>query len=234
MKKIVIGIVGVIVSLFIIFSVIITRPFDNPEELLDLYYATIERERVTESLDSLPLNLTEVLVYLNDENYYSHNGLKSDMFYAFFYNLIPGSIYDGPSAWLSITQEFTRRIFYPKEYTLVELSQIITTLRINNTFSKRELLYHYMINIPFYTLKVKGVDRAVRKYLNSTGKDELEDRDIVLLCLMSRRYLDDMFNDTYFYVLQDSFYERGLIETKLTEEEIKGFIEESINFLKQI
>jgi penicillin-binding protein 1A len=140
--------------------------FDDKGELMDEIFSTEKREFV--ALSDMPDNLINAFISIEDERYYSHNGIDL--------RRIAGSIYIDVKGILkgrrelhggsTITQQLLKNTLLGKEVTVRrKVQEMYLAIKLEDTLDKDKILETYLNRINLGG-QVYGVQRAAKHYFN--------------------------------------------------------------------
>lgn len=140
--------------------------YDRNGELLSVYLDSKEEWHFSYE-GEIPENLkTAVLIY-EDKKFYSHHGVDYLRIIKSFVNNILGKKKMGAS---TISMQVVKLLEpVPRTY-LNKIFEIIKTFKLENNFSKDEILKIYLNNVS-YGSNIKGFSTAIRMYFNKDVKD---------------------------------------------------------------
>lgn len=123
----------------------------------DLYYVTI---------DEIPQYVKDAFIVMEDRSFYEHSGIdKKGIIRAIVANISSQSISQGAS---TITQQLAKNIFLTQEVTWErKVKEIILSEKLENKFSKDEILEFYLNNI-YFGNGYYGIEAACRGYFGKT------------------------------------------------------------------
>ncbi|MEK6590261.1 MAG: PBP1A family penicillin-binding protein [Nitrospinota bacterium] len=134
---------------------LITEVYDDEGRLISEFY--IER-RVLLPLNKIPALMRFATIAVEDDQFYRHKGFNyKRILGALWSNIKAGSVVEGGS---TITQQITKTMFLTPEKTLMrKLREAILAVRIEENFSKDEILEIYLNQI-YYGHSAYGVEAA--------------------------------------------------------------------------
>ncbi|HEY6642999.1 penicillin-binding protein 1A [Povalibacter sp.] len=137
-----------------------------------------EQRRIPLSFDALPKQLVNAVLAAEDDRFFQHSGVDyPGLTRAVVRHLMSGEKGEGGS---TITMQLTRGIFLSSEKSYRrKLQEIFLTLRIEQQFSKQEILALYM-NKMFLGQRAYGVGAASEVYFGKTV-DQLTLPEIALI-----------------------------------------------------
>ncbi len=123
----------------------------------------IER-RVWVPLDSIPLNLRNALIAIEDRKFYEHHGIDlKRIIGAAFANVASVGISQGGS---TITQQLARNVYLSHDQTITrKVREILTALKLESCYTKDEILELYF-NMVYFGGGAYGVESASQSYFN--------------------------------------------------------------------
>ncbi|MBP7140228.1 MAG: PBP1A family penicillin-binding protein, partial [Caldisericia bacterium] len=141
--------------------------YDRKGNLIKTVYFI--ENRINISLSELPEYFINALIASEDERFYSHKGVDfKSLIRATIINFREKRIVEGGS---TITMQLARELFLTKEVTLErKFKEMILALRLENIYSKEEILTYY-VNQIFFGSGAYGVEAAARRYFGKHAKD---------------------------------------------------------------
>lgn len=140
--------------------------FDRDSVLIGKLYQ-INRESI--SFEDLPQSLINALVATEDSRFFEHNGIdERSMFRVFFKTILMGDASSGGGS--TITQQLVKNYYGRKNYgkfgiVINKLRESIIATRIEEVYSKNEILTLYLNTVPF-SGNVYGIESAAQKFFN--------------------------------------------------------------------
>lgn len=143
-----------------------------------------EQRRIPLNLEQIPQRLIDAILAAEDDRFFEHNGVDyQGLARAMGRNLMSGDMGEGGS---TITMQLTRGIFLTPEKTYRrKLVEIFLTLRIEQLFSKQEILALYLNRI-FLGQRAYGVGAAAEVYFGKT-MDQLSLAEMALIAGLPQR-----------------------------------------------
>jgi penicillin-binding protein 1A len=143
-----------------------------------------EQRRIPLNLQQIPQRLIDAILAAEDDRFFEHNGVDyQGLARAIGKNLVSGDMGEGGS---TITMQLTRGIFLTPEKTYRrKLIEIFLTLRIEQLFSKQEILTLYLNRI-FLGQRAYGVGAAAEVYFGKT-MDQLSLAEMALIAGLPQR-----------------------------------------------
>ncbi len=151
------------------------RVFSRDGRLIDQFG---EQRRIPLSFDAIPSQLVNAVLAAEDDGFFQHSGVDyPGLARATLRHLVSGEKSEGGS---TITMQLTRGIFLsPEKSYRRKLLEIFLTLRIEQQFTKQEILTLYM-NKMFLGQRAYGVGAAAEVYFGKTI-DQLSLPEIALI-----------------------------------------------------
>ena len=153
-------------------------------EIIGKYFA---ENRINISYDQLPQHLINALVATEDARYFEHEGVDSRSFMRVLFKsiLLQQKSSGGGS---TITQQlaknmFGRSKFGPLSMPINKTKEIILANRLENIYSKTDILTLYLNTVPFGE-NVKGIEAAARRFFNKSTEDLMIEEATVLVGML--------------------------------------------------
>ncbi len=164
------------------------RPFIEPTRIYDrtgeniLYTIYGEERRDLVELKDIPLHLQQAVIATEDHNFYNHWGIDPrGIIRSFLENFRSGQRVQGGS---TISQQLIRSTFLTNERTFSrKIKEIILTIELERRYSKDELLYFYLNQVPF-GVNIYGVEAAAQSYFNKTISEITVSESAILASLI--------------------------------------------------
>ncbi len=131
-------------------------------------YGRAQQEMVT--LDQISPYVIQALIATEDHRFYEHQGIDLHRTLAAMWHTLRGDAQGGST----ITQQLVRNLF-PDEIGRArtfdrKLREIITALKVEQTYTKDEVLETYLNTVPFLYNMI-GIEMAARTYYNKAASD---------------------------------------------------------------
>lgn len=145
-----------------------TKIYDRTGTVL-LYDLSGAQHRTMVPNSNFPQSLKDAVVSIEDENFYSEPGFSwTGMIRALIANITHGHIVQGAS---TITQQLARNAFLTPDQTLSrKIKELILAIELNRTYSKDQILYFYMNEVPFGP-NLYGAETASEAYFDKHVQD---------------------------------------------------------------
>ena len=142
-----------------------TKIYDRTGNVI-LYEIYGEEKRTIVPLESIPDYMKKAVIATEDNNFYSHSGIDTKaIFRAILADFKIRSAAQGAS---TISQQLIRSTFLSTEKTAERKTrEIILTLELERRYSKDQILYWYLNQIPFGQ-NTYGVEEAARTYFQKS------------------------------------------------------------------
>ncbi len=146
-------------------SIITTVYADDNRKIAEFF----KERRIVIPLKDMPRTLIDAFVAAEDSRFYKHQGIDFiSIVRAFIKNLEAGTIVQGGS---TITQQVTKSfLLTPERSYKRKLREAILAYRIDNAFSKEDILYLYLNQI-YLGHGAYGVQAASENYFGKSVKD---------------------------------------------------------------
>jgi penicillin-binding protein 1A len=144
----------------------VTVVFDDAREKIAEFY---KQRRIVLPLSKMPPLLIDAFIAAEDSRFYTHKGVDLvSITRAFFKNLEAGTIVQGGS---TITQQVTKSFLLTPERSYTrKLKEAILAYRIDQAFTKEEILYLYLNQI-YLGHGAYGVQAAAENYFDKSVQD---------------------------------------------------------------
>lgn len=111
-------------------------------------------------ISKIPVHTVAALVLLEDRRFFSHAGIDLKAVGRALWNRLASS---GSSGASTLTMQLARNIFNWPRNIFAKLGETWFALRLEQTFSKQQILEHYFNTIPFGS-RIIGIQTASRRY----------------------------------------------------------------------
>lgn len=156
--------------------------------LIGKYYL-YDRQPITYS--EVPQHLIDALVSIEDERYYEHSGIdfKSLLRVGVKTILMQDQSAGGGS---TLTQQLAKNLYPRRErkkanIAVHKVKEMIIAMRLENTFSKNEILMHYLNTVSFGD-NTFGIESASLKFFNKNTKQLTIEEAAVLIGMLKATY----------------------------------------------
>lgn len=157
-----------------------SKIFDRTGEHV-LYEIHGEEKRTIVPFDEIPANVKYATLALEDQDFYSHYGIKfSSIARAILKDISVGGRAQGGS---TITQQLIKNSLLTSERTFTrKVKEVILALEVEQKFSKNEILSMYLNEIP-YGSNAYGIQAASQTFFGKSAKDLTLDEAALLASL---------------------------------------------------
>jgi len=155
-----------------------TKIFDRTGQHL-LYEIHGEEKRTLIPSQDIPDNVKYATVALEDQDFYSHHGIKvTSIIRAALADVLKSRTAQGGS---TITQQFVKNSILTPERTFVrKIKEVILSIEIEQKFSKDEILTMYLNEIP-YGSNAYGIESAAQTFFGKHAKElTLEEATLIV------------------------------------------------------
>jgi 1A family penicillin-binding protein len=157
-----------------------TKIFDRTGQHL-LYEIHGEEKRTLIPSQDIPDNVKYATVALEDQDFYSHHGIKvTSIIRAALADVLKSRTAQGGS---TITQQFVKNSILTPERTFVrKIKEVILSIEIEQKFSKDEILTMYLNEIP-YGSNAYGIESAAQTFFGKHAKELTLDEATLIVAL---------------------------------------------------
>ncbi|HEY9169313.1 MAG TPA: transglycosylase domain-containing protein [Lutibacter sp.] len=155
--------------------------------------------RTNISWDEVPDHLKNALIATEDKRFFSHKGYDVQSYFrVFFKSLLMGDNKGGGS---TLTQQLVKNLYGRSNFSFLSLpvnkmKEIIIASRMENMYTKEELLLLYLNSVPFGE-NLYGVETASQRYFNkSTSNLKVEESAVLVGLLKANTYFNPRLNPT--------------------------------------
>jgi len=144
-----------------------TKIYDRTGENI-LYEISGDQKRTLVPLQDIPANVKNATIAVEDKNFYNHGAFSV---WAMFRTVVTNVIYNRSAGGSTLTQQFVKNAVLSNEKTIIrKVKELIIAYRLEQKFSKDEILQMYFNEIP-YGSNAYGVESAAQKYFGKNIKD---------------------------------------------------------------
>ncbi len=166
-----------------------TEIFASKGELIGKYYI-FDRQPVF--YGELPQHLIDALIATEDARFYEHSGIDSrSLFRVFFKTILLGDRSSGGGSTISL--QLAKNLFGREDHGFLsmpvnKLRESIIARRLEEIYSKKEILELYFNTVPFSD-NTFGIESAARKFFNTTTEElKLEEAAVLVGTLKASHY----------------------------------------------
>lgn len=145
-----------------------TKIYDRTGQIL-LYDYNRDAKRELVPLHNVSPNIINATIAIEDSSFYEHGGIRfTSIIRAIFADLLGGSFSQGGS---TITQQVVKNTLLTSKKSIVrKLHEWVLAIKLEQVYSKDQILETYLNNIPFGGT-LYGVEAAAEAYFGKTAKD---------------------------------------------------------------
>lgn len=145
---------------------LVTRVYDKDSLLIHEF--SIER-RFWIHFDSIPENMRNAVVAIEDQRYYTHWGIDlKRIMGATVANILSNGYSQGAS---TLTQQLARNLYFSHEKTLLrKVREILTAIKLEQYYTKEEILELYL-NQVYLGAGVYGIEAAAQRYFSKSATE---------------------------------------------------------------
>ena len=172
--------------------------YSEDGELIGKFFA---RNRTNITYDQFPQNLIQALLATEDARFFEHGAVDSrSMFRVLIKSLLLQKKSSGGGS--TLTQQlaknmYGRKSFGPLTLPVNKTKEIILANRLEEIFSKEDILTLYLNTVPFGE-NVYGAEAAARRYFNKGAKDlKAEESAVLVGILKANTYYNPRINPSH-------------------------------------
>jgi 1A family penicillin-binding protein len=144
-----------------------TKIYDRTGKIV-LYEVHGDEKRTLVPLSEIPMNVRNATLAIEDKDFYKHGAFS---LWAIFRTAITNILYHRSAGGSTLTQQFIKNSVLTNEKTITrKIKELILSYRLEQKFSKDEILQLYLNEIP-YGSTAYGVEAAAQKYFGKNIKD---------------------------------------------------------------
>jgi penicillin-binding protein 1A len=169
--------------------------FSADSILIGKYFA---QNRTNIHWDELPDHLKNALIATEDKRFFSHKGYDTRSYLrVFLKSILLGKSSGGGGS--TLTQQLVKNLYGRNNFGFLSLPvnkirEIIIAARIEDVYSKEELLLLYLNSVPFGK-DIYGVESAAHQYFNKrTSELRIEESAVLVALLKANTYFNPLLN----------------------------------------
>lgn len=144
-----------------------TKIFDRTGKIV-LYEVHGDEKRTLVALSDIPMNVRNATLAIEDKDFYKHGAFS---LWAIFRTAVTNVLYHRSAGGSTLTQQFIKNSVLTNEKTITrKIKELILSYRLEQKFSKDEVLQLYLNEIP-YGSTAYGVEAAAQKYFGKSIKE---------------------------------------------------------------
>ena len=169
--------------------------YSSENILIGEYFA---ENRTNIRWEDIPPHLINALIATEDKRFFTHKGFDTRSYFRVFLKSILLSNNSGGGG-STLTQQLIKNLFGRNDYGFISLpvnkiKEIILASRIENLYSKEQLILLYFNSVPFGE-DVYGVETASHRYFNKNTRDlKIEESAVLVGMLKANTYFNPRLN----------------------------------------
>ena len=208
-----------------------TKIYDRTGETV-LYEVYGDQQRTMINLNDIPEYAKNATIAVEDKDFYRHGGIS---LWAIFRTLVKNTFTGQKAGASTLTQQFIKNavLTNEKSYTR-KLKEAILAYRVENKYSKDEILQMYFNEIP-YGSTAYGIQAASQKFLGKNAKDLTLGEATVLAAMPQRPSYYSPYGSNVDKLLARQKYILDLMveQNYISEDEAEAAKNETITFREQ-
>lgn len=172
--------------------------YSSDNALIGEYFA---QNRTNIHLKDIPDHLINALVATEDKRFFSHKGFDTRSYFrVFLKSILLGDNSAGGGS--TLTQQLVKNLFGRNDYGFISLpvnkiKEVILASRLEDLYSKDELLLLYFNSVPFGE-DVYGVETAAHRYFNKkTSELNIQESAVLVGMLKANTYFNPRLNPAH-------------------------------------
>ena len=169
--------------------------FSADNVLIGEYFAV---NRTNIKWEEVPEHLKNALIATEDKRFFTHKGYDTRSYFRVFLKSILLSDKSGGGG-STLTQQLVKNLYGRDDFGILsmpvnKIKEIIIATRIENVYSKEELLSLYLNSVPFGD-DVYGVETAAHRYFNKPARDlQVQESAVLVGLLKANTYFNPRLN----------------------------------------
>jgi len=175
-----------------------SRVYSSDNILIGEYFA---ENRTNIRWEDIPPHLINALIATEDKRFFTHKGFDTRSYFrVFLKSILLGDNSGGGGS--TLTQQLVKNLFGRNDFGFLSLpvnkiKEIILASRIENLYSKEQLLLLYFNSVPFGE-DVYGVETAAHRYFNKNTRDlKIEESAVLVGMLKANTYFNPRLNPVH-------------------------------------
>lgn len=148
--------------------------------------------------EDIPVHLKNALIATEDKRFFSHKGYDTRSYFrVFLKSIMLGDKSGGGGS--TLTQQLVKNLYGRNDYGIIsmpvnKIKEIIIATRIENVYTKDDLLLLYLNSVPFGD-DVYGVETAAHRYFNKPARKlRIEESAVLVGLLKANTYFNPRLN----------------------------------------
>jgi len=175
-----------------------SRVYSSDSVLIGAYFA---ENRTNIHWEDIPPQLINALIATEDKRFFNHKGFDTRSYFrVFLKSILLGDNSGGGGS--TLTQQLVKNLFGRNDYGFLSLpvnkiKEIIIASRIEDLYTKEELLLLYFNSVPFGE-DVYGVETAAHRYFNKqTAQLNIQESAVLVGMLKANTYFNPRLNPAH-------------------------------------
>jgi penicillin-binding protein 1A len=171
----------------------------------------------------IPIHLKNALIATEDKRFFSHKGYDTRSYFrVFLKSIMLGDKSGGGGS--TLTQQLVKNLYGRDDFGILsmpvnKIKEIIIATRIENVYSKDELLLLYLNSVPFGE-DVYGVETASHRYFNKPARElRIEESAVLVGLLKANTYFNPRLNPENSLARRNMVFNQMQREHYITAEE---------------
>ncbi|MBR6523579.1 MAG: PBP1A family penicillin-binding protein [Clostridia bacterium] len=199
----------------------------NYKEYEQLYS---EERRVWVPIDKIPVHVQKAAVAIEDERFYSHQGVDLKRTIGAFGGWLTGRKDYGGS---TITQQLIKNVTDEKDTTATRKAKEIFRALVLETQLEKEEILEYYLNVVYFANSSYGIQTAAQTYFSKDAKDlTLAEGAAIVGITQAPSYYNPFENPENNKEKQELVLGKMLELNFITEEEYHAAVNEKLDFIK--
>lgn len=172
-----------------------SQVYSSDSVLIGEYFAV---NRTNIQWEDVPNHLKNALIATEDKRYFTHKGYDTRSYFrVFLKSILLGDNSGGGGS--TLTQQLVKNLYGRSDFGVIslpvnKLKEIIIAARIEEVYTKEELLLLYLNSVPFGE-EVYGVETASHRYFNKPTKElKVEESAVLVGLLKANTYFNPRLN----------------------------------------
>jgi len=171
-----------------------SQVISSDHKIIGKYFS---ENRTNITWDEVPEHLKNALIATEDKRFLTHKGYDIQSYFrVFFKSVLMGDNKGGGS---TLTQQLVKNLYGRSNFSVLsmpvnKIKEIIIAARMENMFTKEDLLLLYLNSVPFGE-NLYGVETASQRYFNkSASKLKVEESAVLVGLLKANTYFNPRLN----------------------------------------
>jgi len=173
--------------------------------------------------EDIPGHLKNALIATEDKRFFSHKGYDTRSYFrVFLKSIMLGDKSGGGGS--TLTQQLVKNLYGRNDYGILsmpvnKIKEIIIATRIENVYTKDELLLLYLNSVPFGD-DVYGIETAAHRYFNKPARElRIEESAVLVGLLKANTYFNPRLNPENSLARRNMVFKQMAKEHYITVEE---------------